>query len=166
MIARSLRRLWKSEEGAGMVEFALVVVLLFTLIFAVIDFGRLLFLYNSVGSAAREGARFASVQFGGYGPCVNTYVEPDNTIITTDSAVKRYTRAKILEFAAKTANPTVTLTCPGGAPSVASVMPSKLIVTVTGIPFKPVTPLPFVKNMTVTRSATVRFEGAADMTAP
>jgi hypothetical protein len=48
-------------EGAqGMVEFALVLPLLLLVIFGIIELGRLLVIYSSVGTASREGARYAS----------------------------------------------------------------------------------------------------------
>jgi Flp pilus assembly protein TadG len=50
------------EDGAAAIEFALVLPLLLILVFGIIDFGRLLFTANTLTSAVREGARFASVQ--------------------------------------------------------------------------------------------------------
>jgi hypothetical protein len=72
--------------------------------------------------------------------------------------VKRFTRAKILEFhAVTTVNPAVTLSC-----DVAVGLPNKLTVTIGNFPFKSVTPFPFLRNRTVSQSATVRYEGAND----
>jgi Flp pilus assembly protein TadG len=45
-----------------MVEFALVAMTFFMLIFGLIDFGRAVFEYNLLASSAREGARAAIVQ--------------------------------------------------------------------------------------------------------
>ena len=47
----------KSENGASAVEFALVMPLLFVLIFGIIEFG--IFLYDKavITNASREGAR-------------------------------------------------------------------------------------------------------------
>lgn len=50
------------EDGAAAIEFALVLPLLLILVFGIIDFGRLLYTANTLTSAVREGARFASVQ--------------------------------------------------------------------------------------------------------
>ncbi len=49
------------EEGAALVEFAVVALLLFTLLFGVIEFGWLLSNVQDVRHGAREGARLAAV---------------------------------------------------------------------------------------------------------
>jgi Flp pilus assembly protein TadG len=58
---RTLRRPFDSDRGAAAVEFAIVVVLLLVIIMAIIDFGRLLFVQQSIKAATREGARVAAV---------------------------------------------------------------------------------------------------------
>ncbi|MCG6157478.1 TadE family protein [Rubinisphaera margarita] len=47
------------RRGAALVEFALVAPLLFTLIFGIIEFGRLLMVQQMITNASREGARQA-----------------------------------------------------------------------------------------------------------
>jgi len=54
-------RLRTAQRGQSLVEFALGAILLFTLIFGIIEFGRLIYAYSVVANAAREGARFAAV---------------------------------------------------------------------------------------------------------
>jgi Flp pilus assembly protein TadG len=49
------------ESGQSLVEFALVVPLLFLLLFGSIEFGRVFHAYHVITSAAREGARAAAV---------------------------------------------------------------------------------------------------------
>lgn len=49
------------EAGASVVEFALVVPVLFMLVFGIIEFGAAMAQKATVASAAREGARFGSV---------------------------------------------------------------------------------------------------------
>jgi len=51
----------RSEQGAAAVEFAIVVPLLLLILFALVDFGRMLFVQVSVTAASREGARASSV---------------------------------------------------------------------------------------------------------
>ena len=61
---RSARRRLRGvgeEGGAAAVEFALVSLLLFTLLFGVIDFGFGFYTWGSLGNAAREGARKGAV---------------------------------------------------------------------------------------------------------
>jgi len=48
-------------SGQAMVEFALVMPLLLILLLAIFDAGRVVFAYNSITNAAREGARLAIV---------------------------------------------------------------------------------------------------------
>jgi hypothetical protein len=55
------------ERGTALVEFALVVLVLFLLIFGAIDFGRALYAYHFVANAAREGTRWASVRGSSWG---------------------------------------------------------------------------------------------------
>lgn len=51
------------DGGAAMVEFALVMVLLFTLIFGIINFGLILSFKQDMTRAAAEGARAAAVAY-------------------------------------------------------------------------------------------------------
>jgi Flp pilus assembly protein TadG len=49
------------EGGQSLVEFALVFPLFMLLIFGIFDAGRLIYTYNTVSNAARDGARVAIV---------------------------------------------------------------------------------------------------------
>jgi Flp pilus assembly protein TadG len=49
------------RRGQALVEFALVLPIIVLLIFGVIDAGRLVFTYNAVSNASRDGARVAIV---------------------------------------------------------------------------------------------------------
>jgi hypothetical protein len=51
----------RDDAGAAAVEFALVSVVLFTLVFGVLQYGMLFFQLQAVSHAAREGARLAAV---------------------------------------------------------------------------------------------------------
>jgi len=50
------------EEGTGLVEYALVLLLFMTMILGIIDFSRLLYAYHFVSNTAREATRYASVR--------------------------------------------------------------------------------------------------------
>jgi Flp pilus assembly protein TadG len=52
----------RKQRGTGLVEMALVLVILLALLFAIIDFGRALYTYHFVSNAAREATRWASVR--------------------------------------------------------------------------------------------------------
>jgi hypothetical protein len=51
----------KKQTGIYSVEFALVGLVFFTLLFAVLEVGRLFFVWNVLTEASRRGARLASV---------------------------------------------------------------------------------------------------------
>ena len=60
MIASSLLRRHR-QHGATMVEFALVATIFLTLMLGIMDFGRMLLMWNSAAEATRWGARIAVV---------------------------------------------------------------------------------------------------------
>ena len=49
------------EKGGTLVEFALVFIVLMTMIFSVLGFGHALYVYHFLDHTAREATRFASV---------------------------------------------------------------------------------------------------------
>lgn len=51
----------RAQRGVAAVEFGLISVVLFSLLFGAIEFGRLLFYWNATTEAARLGARVAVV---------------------------------------------------------------------------------------------------------
>lgn len=71
----------RREEGASAVEFALVALVLVTLLLGITQFGFTLFQYLEIVHAAREGARWASlgVQPGSVG-------DPDSVLGRTAAA--------------------------------------------------------------------------------
>jgi Flp pilus assembly protein TadG len=56
------RRFLREEAGAGLVEYALVILLFLTLLFGIIDFGRLGFAVVSANKANQIAARIAAVR--------------------------------------------------------------------------------------------------------
>ncbi len=56
-----IRRGWRSESGAELVELALALPLLLLVVMGIIDFGFLFQRYEVVTNAAREGARIATL---------------------------------------------------------------------------------------------------------
>ena len=61
MIRYYFRKLGKSERGAAMVEFAIIAMLFFALIFGIIEFGWIFNGYITLEAAAKEGARLAII---------------------------------------------------------------------------------------------------------
>jgi Flp pilus assembly protein TadG len=50
------------ERGDALVEFAVVATIFFVTILATMEYSRMVFAYNMVSFAAREGARYAAVR--------------------------------------------------------------------------------------------------------
>ena len=69
----------QSIKAQGLVEFALALPILLLLIFAMIDFGRLLFIYSAVFTASREAARYGSAA-GSTPDGVPRYIDCDGII--------------------------------------------------------------------------------------
>jgi Flp pilus assembly protein TadG len=120
MIARAVRRLRKREEGASLVEFALIAPILFLILFGIIDFG---FIYNdflSLRQGVRDGARVGAVaNFGtntGCSASANTSVTPGTGAAASTEAQQLIctTRDKIGLDQSKT-RVAVTLAGPQGA---------------------------------------------------
>jgi hypothetical protein len=57
------------ERGAVAVEFALILPVLLLILFGTIEFGRVYSQWQVYNGAAREGARCAAVQAGGFATC-------------------------------------------------------------------------------------------------
>jgi Flp pilus assembly protein TadG len=49
----------RGERGAALVEFSIAALVFLTAVFAVLEFGRLLWVHNALTDAARRGARYA-----------------------------------------------------------------------------------------------------------
>jgi Flp pilus assembly protein TadG len=52
----------KNERGATLVEFAIVSTMFLSVLFGVIEFGRLFWTHNALRDAARRGVRYATVR--------------------------------------------------------------------------------------------------------
>lgn len=51
----------ENERGATLVEFAIAITIFLTAMFAVLEFGRALWVHNALTDAARRGARYAAL---------------------------------------------------------------------------------------------------------
>src|SRR6185503_12175606 len=49
----------KREQGSSLLEFAIAATVFLTVLFAVVEFGRALYVHNALSDAARRGARYA-----------------------------------------------------------------------------------------------------------
>jgi Flp pilus assembly protein TadG len=51
----------RNQKGAVIIEHALVFLVFFITLYAIIEFGRIIYIYNSLAGATREAARYAIV---------------------------------------------------------------------------------------------------------
>ena len=58
-ITKTLRSRWLSEDGAQLIEFALVLPMLLLVVLGIAEFGFIFQRYEVLTNAAREGARIA-----------------------------------------------------------------------------------------------------------
>jgi TadE-like protein len=74
------------NTGQALVEFALVIPLMLLFIFAIVDFGRVIYMYSVLSDVAREGARYAIV----HGSLATGGVDPQSGPGTSDPTGSTY----------------------------------------------------------------------------
>jgi Flp pilus assembly protein TadG len=129
-----------SKRGSTIIEFALVLFLLILLVFASIEFDRLILVYTTLANSARVGARYAIVHGEdrtGTGDPPSSSTDSSNVV----TVVKNFASAGML----RTANLNVSVQYPG-LPSPGNKRGSLVIVTVT-YPYDPFTFLPLTINL-------------------
>ena len=94
------RNRWSGEDGAELIEFALVLPLMLLVMFGIIDFGLLFQRYLVVTNAAREGARVS--------------VLPGYTDADVQARVAQYLTASGLTESAPLPTIELSVTCAGG----------------------------------------------------
>lgn len=65
---RPKRNPW-SQRSQALVEFSMVAPVFLIILFVAVDIGRLLYAYSAISSAARDGARTASLQVSLFSDC-------------------------------------------------------------------------------------------------
>ncbi len=75
-----LKKCKDNERGATLVEFAIGVTVFATAMFAVLEFGRALWVHNALTDAARRGARYAVLH------SENASTEVKNIVVYGDAA--------------------------------------------------------------------------------
>lgn len=75
----------KSQRGANVLEAALTILVLMTMVFGLVDFGRAFNVYQVITDAAREGARYSVAP------------NPGTTILPTPSAVQAYVESYLAD---------------------------------------------------------------------
>ena len=138
---RRLRDL-RSERGAALVEFALVLPFLMVIMCATIDFGLSVYTLNNLTAAVREGGRFAATRAA---------LQPNDTSVT--NRVYNYIAGMGNGMTPAEVRATISNTAPDPA--------GNIIVRITGYRYRPMTPLASLFGMStiiLNRAATFRWE--------
>lgn len=83
------------ERGSTLVEFAIGATVFLTVMFAVIEFGRALWVHNALSDAARRGARYAVVHSAGDAAAVKNVVVYGNPAGGSSPLVNNLTTANV-----------------------------------------------------------------------
>ncbi len=75
----------KSDSGQAIVEFAIVSVAFFLMVFGTIDLGRAIYMYSQLHNAVREGARYGKVHLQDSPPKTTTDIK--NKVISQSNGV-------------------------------------------------------------------------------
>lgn len=84
------------QRGAAAVEFAIVCLLFFTILFAILEFGRMMYVYNTMQEVTRRGAREAVVRWIDQGDTIRSLAFfggtaiPAGAEVTADDMVIEY----------------------------------------------------------------------------
>jgi hypothetical protein len=137
---RGGRRFWRRDEGATVVEFALVAPLLFLIVFGIIDFSRAYARLNTMNAAMREGARYGAA-----------LARPDTSLGLIKAEVARY--SSVWGLTLDTSSSVMSATFDG----------YQVQVSVNDYPIPLITPLKFISldSLRVTRTVGFRWERAA-----
>lgn len=125
----------KDQKGQALVEMALLLPLLLLVVFGITEFGRALYIENTLVNAARDGARKASIS--------------PTSIPANDPAIKAYIKGILPDFA-QTADITNTP---------ASIAGFDTITVVINLPFQSTVPIiDQLKDITLKGQASMLYE--------
>ena len=121
------------QEGQGLVEFALSIVIFLVLLMGVVDFGMAVYKFNGVSEAAREIARVTSVH-----PCV----VPDALTCTPGGSAETTAVISVQKnLVPALTDPVITCVDVAGAPVTPCDFSKHSVQVEITAPYKPVTPL-------------------------
>jgi Flp pilus assembly protein TadG len=146
---RGLRGM-RSERGAALVEFALVVPLLMLMMCATIDFGLAVYTLNNLTAAVREGGRFGAT------------IDSDTWNLNGGATAQTMVSDRVYNYIVGMNNG-LTATQTKALISVAKDNAGIITVRITGYPYKPLTPLSIVfglRTISLNRTAIFRWERA------
>ncbi|MBJ6725733.1 TadE/TadG family type IV pilus assembly protein [Geomesophilobacter sediminis] len=130
----------RGEKGSALVEMAISITLLLLILFGTIEFGRVMYMRNTLNLAAREGARLASVTPA---PIDEAKIQARVTQLAPFANVQATT---------STSTGGITTACPPGTDCTVTVQVT--------CPFNTVVPqlIPQLNNINLTTQATMRWE--------
>jgi len=101
------------QDGATLVEFAIILPVFLLLIFGIIEFGLLLYNKGIITHAAREGARVGIVYNFGTNPDVNNRIP----VSEIEAKVNNYIQGNLISFSSAVPGINVSNICPNQASS-------------------------------------------------
>jgi Flp pilus assembly protein TadG len=129
-----------NRNGQAQTEFALVLPLLLLLIFGIIELGRVVFIYNSLADAARQGARVAAVNQRDTGS--GSKCDPQDPSSWTIVACIRKTAVSFdLTYSPNSQNSNIQIQYTGSSCAKRLITPSCLAVITVSYPYQPITPI-------------------------
>jgi hypothetical protein len=141
-----------ASRGSTIIEFAFIAFLLFLVIFASIEFDRMLLVYTTMANAAHVGVRYAIVHGShrtGTGPDGQSGPGADPPEVV--NRVKYYAAAGVLD----TSRLTVSVTYPD--PYLPQNRPGAVVIVSVSYPYDPFTLLPLRVNLRSTSEGVITF---------
>jgi Flp pilus assembly protein TadG len=142
-----------ARRGATTVEFAIVLMLLLTVILAGLEIDRLLLVYTTVANSARVGARYAIVHGSSRSAGVGDPASGATDTTKVEEVVKAFARIGTLD-PDKVA---VEVKYPASTPLVAGNEPGNAVVVTVKYPYDPLTFLPFTIDLATTTRGVIVF---------
>jgi len=149
----------RDDRGSALVEYAIVLTVLLTLLFGIMDFSRFLYTYHFIAEVAREGSRYAVVRGSTF---IGTACASTSTFAcdATGANIQTYVQS-LAPPGVTSSSVAVSTTWPGTAPSGAAGTcssangnngPGCLVQVAVSYPFKFI--FPFLSKSTWTVSST------------
>ncbi len=130
---------WKSESGVAAIEMAIVLPLLLLILFGIITFGTVFYNYIVITNAAREGARWGSINtLPAAGPtvCGPTSALPSGPPANPCQVANSYTSDMLINYGGGTSTQTTTtMVTTGTAPATTSILTVTVTFNFEGIGF-------------------------------
>ena len=145
----------QEETGSALVEFAASAILLFTLVFGILECSRAVYVYHFLANAAQEASRYAMVRGASWSSTCASYTYSNCT--ATSSNVTSFVQS-LAPLGVASANLTVSTSWPGtnavGA-SCSSNMAGCLVLIKVTYPFYFVSPLLSLKTLSLSSMSEV-----------